>query len=38
MVFRYAIATGRGTRDTSVDLRGALVIPKVNHRATFPLA
>jgi len=35
MVFRYAIATGRATRDISVDLRGALVTPKVNHRAAI---
>jgi hypothetical protein len=35
MVFRYAIATGRATRDVSVDLRGALVTPKVNHRAAI---
>jgi integrase len=32
MVFRYAIATGRGERDPSVDLRGALTAPKVTHR------
>lgn len=32
MVFRYAIATGRATRDISQDLRGALVTPKVQHR------
>jgi integrase len=32
MVFRYAIATGRATRDISVDLRGALTTPKVQHR------
>ncbi|WP_349644594.1 MULTISPECIES: hypothetical protein [unclassified Bradyrhizobium] len=35
MVFRYAIATGRATRDISVDLRGALITPKVNHRAAI---
>src|SRR5262245_58475551 len=35
MVFRYAIATGRATRDISVDLRGALVTPKVNHRTAI---
>jgi integrase len=35
MVFRYAIATGRATRDISVDLRGALTSPKVNHRAAI---
>jgi integrase len=32
MVFRYAIATGRATRDISLDLRGALTTPKVSHR------
>jgi Arm domain-containing DNA-binding protein/integrase-like protein len=35
MVFRYAIATGWATRDISVDLHGALVTPKVNHRAAI---
>jgi integrase len=35
MVFRYAIATGRAERDSSVDLRGALTTPKVKHRATI---
>ena len=35
MVFRYAIATGRAMRDISVDLRGALTTPKVNHRAAI---
>jgi integrase len=35
MVFRYAIATGRATRDISVDLRGALTTPKVQHRAAI---
>jgi integrase len=35
MVFRYAIATGRASRDISVDLRGALTTPKVNHRAAI---
>jgi integrase len=34
MVFRYAIATGRAERDPSMDLRGALTTPPVNHRAT----
>jgi hypothetical protein len=29
MVFRYAIATGRGERDPSLDLRGALTTPQV---------
>jgi integrase len=32
MVFRYAIATGRATRDISLDLRGAITTPKVKHR------
>lgn len=32
MVFRYAIATGRAERDISLDLRGALITPKVQHR------
>lgn len=35
MVFRYAIATGRATRDVSADLKGALVTPKVKHRAAI---
>ena len=35
MVFRYAIATGRAMRDISVDLRGALTTPTVNHRAAI---
>jgi integrase len=35
MVFRYAIATGRAERDPSMDLRGALTTPQVNHRATI---
>jgi integrase len=35
MVFRYAIATGRAERDPSADLRGALTIPTVNHRAAI---
>ena len=35
MVFRYAIATGRAQRDPSVDLRGALIAPKVTHRSTI---
>jgi integrase len=35
MVFRYAIATGRAERDPSMDLRGALTAPQVNHRATI---
>jgi integrase len=32
MVFRYAIATGRASRDISLDLRGALTAPRVQHR------
>lgn len=32
-VFRYAIATGRATRDLSADLRGALPPPKGEHFA-----
>lgn len=35
MVFRYAIATGRASRDISIDLRGALTTPKVKHRAAI---
>ena len=35
MVFRLAIATGRATRDISLDLRGALITPKVTHRAAI---
>jgi integrase len=35
MVFRYAIATTRAGRDPSMDLRGALTAPQVNHRATI---
>jgi integrase len=34
-VFRYAIATGRADRDVSADLRGALIVPKVKHRAAI---
>lgn len=34
-VFRYAIATGRAERDVSADLRGALIVPKVTHRAAI---
>lgn len=39
-VFRYAIATGLAERDPSADLRGALITPKVKHRAAIlePLA
>jgi integrase len=35
MVCRYATATGRAERDISLDLRGALTAPRVNHRATI---
>src|SRR6266536_2587438 len=35
MVFRYAIATGRAKRDPAADLRGALITPKVKHRAAI---
>jgi integrase len=35
MIFRYAIATGRATRDIAVDLRGALTTPKEKHRAAI---
>jgi integrase len=35
MVFRYAIATGRAERDPSLDLRGALTVPRVEHRPTI---
>ena len=34
-VFRYAVATGRADRDPSADLRGALTVPQVTHRATI---
>jgi integrase len=34
-VFRYAIATARVGRDVCADLRGALVTPKVVHRAAI---
>lgn len=37
-VFRYAIATGRADRDVSADLRGALIVPKVTHRAAIVTA
>jgi integrase len=30
-IFRYAIATGRATRDPTADLRGVLVTPKTKH-------
>ena len=35
MVFRYAVATGRADRDPSADLRGALTVPQVEHRAAI---
>lgn len=34
-IYRYAIATGRATRDISYDLRGALIVPKTTHRAAI---
>jgi integrase len=34
-IFRYAIATGRATRDPSRDLIGALTAPKPKHRAAI---
>lgn len=34
-VFRYAISTDRAERDPSADLAGALIAPKVNHRAAI---
>ncbi|QJB70321.1 tyrosine-type recombinase/integrase [Parasphingorhabdus halotolerans] len=34
-VFRYAIATARADRDICTDLRGALITPKVTHRAAI---
>jgi len=34
-VFRYAIATGRADRDPSADLKGALTVPQVTHRAAI---
>lgn len=34
-VFRYAIATARAENDPTVALRGALVAPKVRHRAAI---
>jgi integrase len=38
-VFRYAIATARADRDVAADLKGALTVPVVTHRAaiTTPL-
>jgi Arm DNA-binding domain len=34
-VFRYAIATARTDRDVAADLKGALTVPKVTHRAAM---
>jgi len=34
-VFRYAVATGRAQRDPSQDLRGALAVAQVKHRAAI---
>lgn len=34
-IFRYAIATGRAERDVSADLIGAIITPKVTHRAAI---
>jgi integrase len=34
-VFKYAIATNRADRDPSADLAGALISPKVQHRASI---
>jgi len=34
-VFRYAVATGRASRDVSADLRGALTTPKTKNRAAI---
>lgn len=34
-VIRYAVATGRAQRDVTVDLQGALISPKVKHRASI---
>lgn len=36
-VFRYGVATGRGKRDTSADLRGALKTQKVQHFAALDI-
>lgn len=35
LVIRYAVATGRAERDVCVDLRGALIAPKVKHLAAI---
>lgn len=37
-VFRYAIATARADRDVAIDLKGALIAPKVTHRAAITTA
>jgi integrase len=34
-VFRYAIATARARRDIAADLRGAVTVPTVKHRAAL---
>lgn len=34
-VFRYAVQTGRATRDVTADLKGALPTPSVTHMAAF---
>ncbi|MFN4023206.1 MAG: tyrosine-type recombinase/integrase [Hyphomonas sp.] len=34
-VFRYAIATGRAENDPTFGLRGAIITPKVSHRAAI---
>jgi integrase len=34
-IFRYAIATARAERDVAADLKGALTVPKVTHRAAI---
>jgi integrase len=34
-VFRYAFATARADRDVAADLKGALTVPKVTHRAAI---
>ena len=34
-VFRYAIATARADRDVAADLKGALTVPVVTHRAAI---
>ena len=34
-VFRYAVATGRAERDPTADLRGALTVQTVKHRAAI---